>query len=136
MKSEIQSIHNQLSTIPFEEIKNEQSQAFDKVNDKIETLEKNFTELKDIVIKRTYQSFKMDPKLLDQWNSTMLVIRRSPWTNMRLILNKVASDNIADLFPSDWAPNAMFLRHSGKAFQSAIRGDDCNVLPVWNTSGL
>ena len=53
MKSEIQSIHNQLSTIPFEEIKNEQSQAFGKVNDRIEALEKNFTELKDIVMKRT-----------------------------------------------------------------------------------
>ena len=38
MKSEIQSIHNQLSTIPFEEIRNEQSQAFDQVNDKIEAL--------------------------------------------------------------------------------------------------
>ena len=91
MKSEIQSIHNELSTIPFEEIKNEQSQAFDQVNDKIETLEKNFTELKDIVMKRSYQNLKMDPKLLDQWNPSMLVIRRSPWTNMRLILNKVAS---------------------------------------------
>ena len=80
---------------------NEQSQALDQVNDKIEALEKNFTELKDIVMKRTYQNLKMDPKLLDQWNPSMLVIRRSPWTNMRLILNKVASDNIADLFPSD-----------------------------------
>ena len=61
MKSEIQSIHNELSTIPFEEIKNDQSQAFVKLNDKIEALEKNFTELKDIVMKRTYQNLKMDP---------------------------------------------------------------------------
>ena len=117
MKSEIQSIHNQLSTIPFEEIKNEQSQAFDKVNDRIEALEKSFTELKDIVMKRTYQSFKMDPKLLEQWNSTMLVIRQSPWTNMRLILNKVASDNIADLFPSDWAPKPCFSDIQEKHFK-------------------
>ena len=108
MKSEIQSIHNELSTIPLEEIRNEQSQAFGKLNDKIEALEKHFTELKDIVMKRSYQNLKMDPKLLDQWNPSMLVIRRSPWTNMRLILNKVASDNIADLFPSDWAPKPCF----------------------------
>ena len=108
MKSEIQSIHNELSTIPLEEIRNEQSQAFGKLNDKIEALEKNFTELKDIVMKRSYQNLKMDPKLLDQWNPSMLVIRRSPWTNMRLILNKVASDNIADLFPNDWAPKPCF----------------------------
>ena len=108
MKSEIQSIHNELSTIPLEEIRNEQSQAFGKLNDKIEALEKNFTELKDIVMKRSYQNLKMDPKLLDQWNPSMLVIRRTPWTNMRLILNKVAADNIADFFPSDWAPKPCF----------------------------
>ena len=101
MTSELQSIHNQLSAIPFEEVRKEKSQSFDKVNERMETLEKKFNELKDIVMKRTNQSFKMDPKLLEQWNSTMLVIRRSPWTNMRLILNKVASDNIANLFPSD-----------------------------------
>ena len=50
----------------------------------------------------------MNPKLLEQWNSAMLVIRQSPWTNMRLILNKVASDNRADLFPCDWAPKLCF----------------------------
>ena len=108
MKSEIQSIHNELSTIPLEEIGSEQSQAFGKLTNKIETLEKNFSELKDIVMKRSYKNLKMDPKLLDQWNPSILMIRRSPWTNMRLILNKVASDNIADLFPSDWAPKPCF----------------------------
>ena len=66
MKSELQSIHNQLSTIPFEEIRKEQSQAFEKVNERMEALDKNFNELKDIVMKRTNQSFKMDPKLLEQ----------------------------------------------------------------------
>ena len=73
MKFNLFTINYQL--YPLKKIKNEQSQAFEKVNDRIEALEKNFTELKDIVMKRTYQSFKMDPKLLEQWNSTMLVIR-------------------------------------------------------------
>ena len=117
MKCEIQSIHNELSTIPLEEIRNEQSQAFGKLTDKIETLEKNFTELKDIVMKRSYQNLRIDPNLLDQWNPSMLVIRRSPWTNMRLILNKVASDNIADLFPSDWAPKPCFSDIQEKHFK-------------------
>ena len=117
MKSEIQSTHNQLSTIPLGEIRNEQSQVFSKLNDKIEALEKNFTVLKDIVMKRSYQNLKMDPKLLDQWNPSMLVIRRSPWTNVRLILNKVASDNIADLFPSDWASKPCFSDIQEKHFK-------------------
>ena len=49
MKSKIQSIHNELSTIPLEEIRNEQSQAFGKLTDKIEALETNFTELKTLL---------------------------------------------------------------------------------------
>ena len=108
MKSEIQSIHNELSSIPLENIRNKHLQNFGNFSDKIEALEKNFTELKDIVIKRSYQNLKIDPKILDQWNPSVLVIRRSPWTNMRLILNKVAADNIADLFPNDWAPKPCF----------------------------
>ena len=83
----------------------------------MKALEKNFNELKDIVMKRTNQSFKMDPKLLQQSNSTMLVIRRSPWMNMRLILNKISSDNIADLFPSDWAPKPCFSEIQEKHFK-------------------
>ena len=39
---------------------------------KIEALEKDFTELKDIVMKRSYQNLKIDPKILDQWNPSML----------------------------------------------------------------
>ena len=47
----------------------------------------------------------------------MLVIRRIPWTNMRFILNKLASDNIADLFPSDWAPKPLFSELQEKHFK-------------------
>ena len=72
MKGELQSINNQLSHIPIEEIRKEQAQAFEMVNERMEALEKNFNELKDIVMIRTNQSFKMDPKLLEQWNPTML----------------------------------------------------------------
>ena len=59
----------------------------------------------------------MNPKLLEQWYSTMLVIRRSPWTNMRLILNKIASDNIADLFTSDWVLKPCFSEIQEKHFK-------------------
>ena len=33
-----------------------------------------------------------------------MVLKYSPWTNMRLVLNNVAADNITDLFPTDWNP--------------------------------
>ena len=102
----------------------------------MEALGKTFNELKDIVMKRTNQSFKMDPKLLEQWNSTMLVIRRSPWTNMRLILNKIASDNIADLFPNDWAPKPCFSEIQEKHFKILSEVMTAMFLPVWNSSRL
>ena len=64
MKGELQSINNQLSHIPIEEIRKEQTQAFEKVNERMEALEKNFNELKDIIMIRTNQSFKVDPELV------------------------------------------------------------------------
>ena len=127
MKGELQSIDNQLSHIPLEEIRKEQAQAFEKVNERMEALEKNFNELKDIIMIRTNQSFKMDPKLLEQWNPTMLVIKRSPWTNMRLILNKIASDNITDLFPSDWAPKPCFSELQEKHFKIMSEVMQCST---------
>ena len=63
MKSGIQSIQNELSSIPLENIRNEQLQNFGNLSAKIEALEKDFTELKDIVMKRSYQNFKIDPKI-------------------------------------------------------------------------
>ena len=104
-------------------------------------LEKGFDELRDVIMMRTNQSFKIDPELLEKWDPTMLVIKRSPWTNMRLILNKVASDNIADLFPSDWSPKPLFSELQEKHFKvlSEVMTNmfhqcgilqDCNVLAI------
>ena len=117
MKGELQSITNELSHIPIEEIRKEQSQAFENMNERMEALEKDFNELKDIIMIRTNQSFKVDPELLEKWDPTILVVKRSPWTNMRLILNKIASDNIAGLFPSDWAPKPIFSELQEKHFK-------------------
>ena len=141
MKGELQSINNQLSHIPIEEISKEQAQAFEKVNERMEALEKIFNELRDIAMIRTNQNFKMDPKLLEQWNPMMLVIRRSHWTNMRIILNKIASDNTADLSPSDCTPKPCFSDLQEKYFKvmSEVKiakfhqcgiFQDCDVLAI------
>ena len=108
MKGKLQTINNQLSNIPINDMRREQAQAADNLGERMSALEKGFVELKDVTMMRTNQSFKIDPELLEKWDPIMLVIKRSPWTNMRLILNKVASDNIADLFPSDWSPKPLF----------------------------
>ena len=43
----------------MEEIRKEQAQAAENLNGKIEALEKQFAELKDIIMKRTNQSLKL-----------------------------------------------------------------------------
>ena len=104
-------------------------------------LEKGFVELRNVIMMRTNQSFKIDPELLEKWDPIMVEIKRSPWTNMRLILNKVASDNIADLFPSDWSPKPSFSELQEKHFKvlSELMTNmfhqcgilqDCNVLVI------
>ena len=50
----------------------------------------------------TTQNYIANPALLENWNPGDMVIKHSPWTTMRLVLNKVASENFTDLFPSDW----------------------------------
>ena len=46
-----------------------------------------------------------------------MVIRHSPWTAAKLVLNKVASENITDLFPSDWHPRPMMSTDEEKQYK-------------------
>ena len=68
------------------------------------SLEKRYNELKELIIHRTTHHVVTEPSKLTQWNPSTMVLKHSPWTNMRLMLNKVAADNITDLFPTDWHP--------------------------------
>ena len=90
MKSELQSMKNQLST-----------QSTENLKTRMEALEQGFMELREVVMQRTINNLKPNPELLKVWDPTMLVLQKSNWTNMRLILNKVAEDNYPDLFPSE-----------------------------------
>ena len=51
---------------------------------------------------------KPSPELLEVWDQSMIVLQKSNWTNMRLILNKVTDDNYPDLFPSEWDHQKLF----------------------------
>ena len=91
MKSELQSMNNQLST-----------QSTENLKTRMEALEQGLMELREVVMQRTINNhLKPNPELLEVWNPSMMVFQRSNWTNMKLILNKVAEDNYPDLFPSE-----------------------------------
>ena len=53
-----------------------------------------------------------------QWDSTVMVLKHSPWTNMRLVLNKVAADSIDDLFPTDFHPRPPITNVQEKHFKT------------------
>ena len=98
MKSELQSMNNQLST-----------QSTENLKTRMEALEQGFMELREVVMQRTINNhLKPNPELLEVWNPSMMVLQKSNWTNMRLILNKVAEDNYPDLFPSEWDHQKLF----------------------------
>ena len=81
------------------------------------SLEEQYSELKDIVKQRTIQNYITDPALLEHWNPGDIVIKHSLWTTPRLVLNKVASENITDLFPSDWHPRPIMSTDDEKQYK-------------------
>ena len=80
-------------------------------------LEDKYNELKEIILHRTAQHFTIDPSLLEKRYPTTMVLKHSPWTNMRLVLNKTAADNITDLFPTDWHPKPPLFNVQEKHFK-------------------
>ena len=80
-------------------------------------LEDQYEELKKMVKQNSTQNYMANPALLEHWNPGDMVIRHSPWTTVRLVLNKVASENITELFPSDWHPRPMMSTDEEKQYK-------------------
>ena len=110
VKSELQSMNKQLS-----------KQSAENLETRIEALEQGFIELREVVMQRTINNhLKPNPELLEVWDPSMMVLERSNWTNMRLILNKIAEDNYPDLFPSEWDHQKLFTEMHENALQSVF----------------
>ena len=102
IKAELQAVKESATAIPFSDLKKNIVEATTNLEERMCGLEDKYNELKEIILHRTTQHFNLDPSLLENWDSTSMVLKHSPWTNMRLVLNKVAADNVSDLFPTDW----------------------------------
>ena len=109
----------------------------------MEALEQGFMELREVVMQRTINNLKSTPDLLEVWDPTMMVLQKNNWTNMRLILNKIAGDNYPDLFPSEWAHQKLFTQMHEmqyKVFSEVITTVfhqcgilmDCNIFEIQN----
>ena len=80
-------------------------------------LDLTYKNLKELILQRIKQQSQLDPSLLERWNPVNTVLRYSPWTSMRLMLNLVTEDNITDLFPNDWQPISSQTTIQQKHFQ-------------------
>ena len=117
IKTEIQAVKNIITSFPFEEIQRNFSEIATILDERMTNLEDQHSKLKDIMKKGTTQNYIANPALLEHWNPSDLVIKHSPCTTMRLGLNKVASENITDLFPSDWHPRPIMSTELKKQYK-------------------
>ena len=101
IKTELQAVKDSVAAILFTDMKNKVAEATTNLEEGMCSLEDRYNELKEIILYRTTQHFTIDPFLLEKWDPTVMVLKHSPWTNMRLVLNKTAADNVTDLFPTD-----------------------------------
>ena len=108
---------NLLTSIPHEEIKIIFSSLAILLDERMTNLEDQYEDLKKMVKQNSTQSYIANPALLEHWNPGNMVISHSPWTTVRLVLNKVASENITELFPSDWHPRPMMSTYEEKQYK-------------------
>ena len=90
IKAELQVVKESVTAIPFTDLKKKIVETTTSLEKRMCGLEDKYSELKEIIIHRTTQPFNLDPSLLENWEPTTMVLKHSPWTNMRLVLNRVA----------------------------------------------
>ena len=117
IKSEIQEVKSLITSIPHEKILQNFTELATLLDERMTNLEDQYDELKKVVKQRSIQSYIANPSLLEHWSPHDMVIKYSPWTTVRLVLNKVASENITELFPSDWHPRPTMTTEDEKQYQ-------------------
>ena len=115
IKSEIQEVKNLITSIPHSKILQNFTELATMLDERMTNLEDQYDELKQTMKQRSIQSYIANPSLLEHWSPHDMVIKYSPWTTVRLVLNKVASENITELFPSDWHPRPTMTTDDEKA---------------------
>ena len=100
IKEELKLLKQSITDIPFQELTKQIQDLARNLEVRMCALKLTYKNLKELISQRTKQQSQLDPYLLERWNPSDTVLRYSPWTSMRLMLNLVAEDNITDLFPN------------------------------------
>ena len=104
IKTEIQAVKKSIAAIPFDDRQRKITEATTLLEERMTRLEEQYSKLKDILKQKTIQNYIANPALLEHWKPGDMVSKYSLWTTLRLVLNKVASENITELVPSDGLP--------------------------------
>ena len=104
VKTEIQAMKESIATIPFDDVQRKITEATTLLEERMARHEEQCSKLNDILKQKTIQNYIANPALLEHWKPGDMVNKHSLWTTLRLVLNKVASENITELFPSDGEP--------------------------------
>ena len=118
IKEELKVLKETIAEIPFQDLSKQVQELSKNLEIRMCSLELSYKTLKDIIFQRSHQQSQLDSSLLERWNPSDTVLRYSPWTSMRLMLNLVAEDNITDLFPNDWQPVSPQSTTQQKHFQA------------------
>ena len=137
IKTEIQEVKNLLTNLPHEEIQKSFANLAILLDERMTNLEDQNEVLREMVQQCSTQNYIANPALLEHWNPGEMVISHSPWTTVRLVLNKVASDNITELFPSDWHPRPKMSTNEEKQYKVLVElmthlFQQCGYLPEEN----
>ena len=117
IKTELKAVEKSIATISFDDVQRKITEATTMLEERMSNLEDQYNKLNELIIHRTTQNLITDPTLLDHWNPANMVTEHSLWTTTRLVLNKVASENITDLFPSDWHPRPIMSTEQEKQYK-------------------
>ena len=104
IKTEIQAVKKSIAAIPFDDRQRKITEATIQLEERMTRLEERCREMKGILKQKTILNYIANPALLEHWKPGDMVNKHSLWTTLRLVLNKVASENSTELFPSDGQP--------------------------------
>ena len=117
IKTEIQAVKKSIAAIPFDDRQRKITEATTQLEERMTRLEEQCHEMKGILKQKTILNYIANPALLEHWKPGDMVNKHSLWTTLRLVLNKVASENSTELFPSDGQPRPSMSTEQQKQYK-------------------
>ena len=82
LKAELKEVKESIAEIPFQELNKHVNDVANNLKERMSVLKNTYQDLKELILQRTIQQFRLDPSLLEKWNPVDMVLKYSPWTSM------------------------------------------------------